>query len=48
MAMLAQAMRLPIARAERQRHPQVLGEMHQADPSKIKSTDMVISTSPVV
>jgi len=41
--MLAQVMRLPMAMA--QRHTQVLGEMHRADPS---SLDMVMGTGPVV
>lgn len=45
--MLAQAMRLPIARAEMQRHTPVLGEMHRADPSKMKSLDMVMGIGPV-
>jgi hypothetical protein len=47
-ATLAQAMRLPMAKAQRQRHTQVLGEMHQADPSKMKSLDMVTGIGPVV
>ncbi len=46
--MPARAMRLPIARAERQRHTQVMGEMHQADPPKIKSLEMVMGSGPVV
>lgn len=46
--MLAPAMRLPIAKAERQRHTRVMGAMHRADPSKIKSLDMVMGTGPVV
>lgn len=43
--MLAQVMRLPSARA--QRHTQVLEEMHRADPSKMKSLDMIMGTGPV-
>ena len=45
--MLALAMPLPIARAERQRHTRVMGEMHRADPW-IKMPDMVMGTGPVV
>lgn len=40
--MPAPGMPLPIAKAERQRHTQVMGEMHRADPSKIKNLDMVM------
>jgi hypothetical protein len=47
--MLALAMPLPIAKvAERQKHTRVMGEMRRADPSKIKSLDMVMGTDPVV
>jgi hypothetical protein len=46
--MLAQAMRLPIARAQRQRHTQVQGVMRRADPSRTKSLDMVMGIGLVV
>jgi hypothetical protein len=46
--MLAPAMPLPIAKAERQRHTRVMGGMHREDPSKIKKLDMVMGTGPVV
>ena len=46
--MLAPAMPSPIAKAEKQRHTRVMGVMHQADLSKIKSPDMVMGTGPVV
>jgi len=46
--MLAPVMRLPIAKGERQRHTRVMGVMHRAGPSKIKSPDMVMGTGPVV
>jgi hypothetical protein len=46
--MLARAMPLPIAKAERQRHTLVMGAMHRADPLKIKSLNMVMGTGRVV
>ena len=45
--MLAPAMPLPIAKAEKQRHTRVMEEMHRADPSKIKRRDMIMGTGPV-
>lgn len=50
--MLAPAMPLPIAKAERQKHPRVMGEMHRADRLKIKRKNldmvMVMGIGPVV
>jgi hypothetical protein len=46
--MLAQAMRLPLAMAQRQRHTQVQGVMRRVDPSKMKSLDTVMGIGLVV
>lgn len=46
--MLVPAMLMHIAKAERQNHTRVMGEMHRAEPSKIKNLDMVMGTGPVV